>query len=266
MESFSVAQRAFAEAVGTALLVFIGAGSVPAILLLEGGTKAPFSGADLGFISMAFGLIVIALVYTVGKVSGCHINPAVTFGLAVTKRFPWREVPLYWGAQLVGGLAGAFAMWVSFGTRAVDLGYGFGVVHFDHSTTAWGSAMFIEALGTAILLFTILGIVDSRSPQGFAGLVIGLVIVAIIITVGPVTNASLNPARAIGPLFVTTIHGGVHNWTQQFLAYIPGNLIGAAVACLAYDWMAVARKVQRPIKAAVTEPDRAELGTPVATQ
>jgi len=64
---------------------------------------------------------------------------------------------------------------------------------------------------------------------------------------------------------VTTIHGGVHNWTQQFLAYIPGNLIGAAVACLAYDWMSVARKVQRPIKAAVTEPDRAELATPVTT-
>jgi glycerol uptake facilitator protein len=266
MESFSAAQRAFAEAIGTALLVFIGAGSVPAILLLESGSKAPFSGADLGFISMAFGLIVVALVYTVGKVSGCHINPAVTFGLAVTKRFPWREVPLYWGAQLVGGVAGAFAMWASFGTRAVNLGYGFGVVHFDHATTAWGSAMFIEALGTAILLFAILGIVDTRSPEGWAGLVIGLVIVAIIITVGPVTNASLNPARAIGPLFVTTIHGGVHNWTQQFLAYIPGNLIGAALACLAYDWMATPRKVVRPIKEAVTEPDRAELGTPVATR
>jgi glycerol uptake facilitator protein len=266
MESFSAAQRAAAEAIGTALLVFIGAGSVPAILLLEGGSKAPFSGADLGFISMAFGLIVIAMVYTVGKVSGCHINPAVTFGLAATKRFPWREVPLYWGAQLVGGLAGAFAMWASFGTRAVDLGYGFGVVHFDHSTTAWGSAMFIEALGTAILLFTILGIVDTRSPEGWAGLVIGLVIVAIIITVGPVTNASLNPARAIGPLFVTTIHGGVHNWTQQFLAYIPGNLIGAAAACFAYDWLATPRKVLSPIKSAVTEPDRADLGEPVATQ
>lgn len=267
MESFSAAQRLFAEAIGTALLVFIGAGSVPAILLLEGGTKAPFSGADLGFISMAFGLIVVALVYTVGKVSGCHINPAVTFGLAVTKRFPWREVPLYWGAQVVGGIAGAFAMWASFGTRAVDLGYGFGVVHFDHSTTAWGSAMFIEALGTAILLFTILGIVDTRSPEGWAGLVIGLVIVAIIITVGPITNSSLNPARAIGPLFVTTIHGGVHNWTQQFLAYVPGNLIGAALACLAYDWMATPRKVIRPIKEAVTEPDRAaDFAEPLATR
>jgi len=132
-------------------------------------------------------------------------------------------VPSYWAAQLVGGVAGAFAMWGSFGTRAVDLGYGFGVVHFDHSTTSWGSAMLIEAIGTGILLFTILGIVDTRSPEGWAGLVIGLVVVAIIITVGPVTNASLNPARAIGPLFVTTIHGGVHNWTQQFLAYIPAK-------------------------------------------
>ena len=266
MESFSTAQRVFAEAVGTALLVFIGAGSVPAILLLEGGTKAPFSGADLGFISMAFGLVVVALVYTVGKVSGCHINPAVTFGLAVTKRFPWREVPLYWSAQVAGGIAGAVAMWASFGTRAVDLGYGFGVVHFDHATTAWGSALFIEALGTAILLFTILGIVDSRSPEGWAGLVIGLVIVAIIITVGPVTNASLNPARALGPLFVSTIHGGVHNWLQQLFAYIPGNLIGAAAACFAYDWMATPRKVERPIKEAVTEPDRAEFPAPVATR
>ena len=266
MESFSVAQRVFAEAVGTALLVFIGAGSVPAILLLEGGTKAPFSGADLGFISMAFGLVVVALVYTVGKVSGCHINPAVTFGLAVTKRFPWRQVPLYWGAQVAGGIAGAFAMWASFGTRAVDLGYGFGVVHFNHATTTWGSAMFIEALGTAILLFTILGIVDTRSPEGWAGLVIGLVIVAIIITVGPITNASLNPARAFGPLVVTTIHGGVHNWTQQLLAYIPGNLIGAALACLAYDWMASPRVVKAPIKEAVTEPDRADLAAPAATR
>jgi len=267
VEQHSVAQRLFAEFIGTALLVFIGAGSVPAILLLESGSKAPFSGADLGFISMAFGLIIVALVYTIGKVSGCHINPAVTFGLAVTKRFPWRQVPSYWAAQVAGGIAGAFAMWGSFGTKAVDLGYGFGVVHFDNSTTTWGSAMLIEAIGTGILLFTILGIVDTRSPEGWAGLVIGLVIVAIIITVGPVTNASLNPARALGPLLAVTVHGGsAHNWIQQFLAYIPANLAGAALACFTYDWIATPRKIARPIKEAVTEPDRAAgSGGPVPT-
>src|SRR6476659_3575376 len=265
MESYSLGQRAIAEALGTALLVLVGPGSVVAALMLAGDSSPAIRGGDLLGISFAFGLIITALVYALGKVSGCHINPAVTFALAATKRFPWREVPPYWAAQIAGGIAGAFAMWGSFGTRAVDLGYGFGVVHFDHSTTSWGSAMLIEAIGTAILLFTILGIVDTRSPEGWAGLVIGLVIVAIIITVGPITNASLNPARAIGPLLVTTIHGGVHNWTQQFLAYIPGNLIGAALACLAYDWMSVARKVTRPIKAAVTEPDRADLATSVPT-
>src|SRR5436309_6147371 len=108
MEEHSTAQRSFAEAIGTGLLVYVGAGSVPAILLLESGSKAPFSGADLGMISFAFGLIVTAMVYTVGKVSGCHINPAVTFALAATKRFPWREVPMYWGSQVLGGVRCAF--------------------------------------------------------------------------------------------------------------------------------------------------------------
>jgi glycerol uptake facilitator len=266
MEEHSVSQRAAAEVIGTGLLVFIGAGSVPAFLLLESGTKAPFSGADLGFISVAFGLIVTAMVYTIGKVSGCHINPAVTFALAVTKRFPWREVPLYWGSQVLGGILGALAIWASFGNRALDLGYGFGVVHFDHSVTSWGSAMFIEALGTGILMFTILGIVDTRSPAGWAGLVIGLVVVAIIITVGPVTNASINPARALGPLLISDLKGSVHNWIQQFGAYIPANLGGAAIAALAYDWIATPRLVKRPIREAVTEPDRAPTAEPVPTQ
>jgi glycerol uptake facilitator protein len=259
MEEHSTVQKAFAEFIGTALLVYVGAGSVPAILLLEGGSKAPFSGADLGMISFAFGLIVVAMVYTVGKVSGCHINPAVTFALAVTKRFPWREVPLYWTSQVLGGIAGGFAIWATFADRGRDLGYGFGVVNFNHASVSWGSAMFAEAIGTAILLFTILGIVDSRSPEGWAGLVIGLVIVAIIIIVGPVTNASLNPARAIGPLFVQSIDGShTHNWLKQLGAYIPANLLGATLAAFAYDLLAKPRRVTRPIREAVTEADRVE--------
>jgi len=262
MEEHSTAQRSLAEAIGTGLLVYVGAGSVPAILLLESGSKAPFSGADLGMIAFAFGLIVTAMVYTVGKVSGCHINPAVTFALAATKRFPWREVPLYWASQVVGATAGAFAIWATFADRGRDLGYGFGVVNFDHSTVSWGSAMFAEAIGTAILMLVVLGIVDSRSPAGWAGLVIGLGVVAIIIVIGPLTNASINPARALGPLFVQSIDGShTHNWIKQLGAYIPANLIGATLAAFAYDALATPRRVTRPIREAVSEPDRAEAVT-----
>jgi glycerol uptake facilitator protein len=114
-------------------------------------------------------------------------------------------------------------------------------------------------------LFAILGIVDTRSPEGWAGLVIGLVVVAIIVTVGPVTNASINPARGIGPLLISDLNGGFHNWTEQLLAYIPANLIGAAVGVFAYDAIATPRKVARPIKEAVTEPDRADSYEPVPT-
>ena len=257
MEEHSVAQKLAAEFIGTALLVFIGAGSVPAMILLT-SEGSPFAGAELGMIAFAFGLIVVAMVYTIGKVSGCHINPAVTFALAATKRFPWRDVPQYWAAQIAGGIAGALAIWASFGGRVFDFGAGFGVVDFNGDVTSWGSAMFVEGIATAILVFTILGIVDTRSPEGWAGLVIGLVIVGIIITTGPLTNASINPARALGPLLVSDLNGSFHNWTEQLFAYIPANLAGAAIAAFAYDWIAKPRIVARPIKQAVTEPDRAD--------
>jgi glycerol uptake facilitator protein len=256
MQEHSAAQRSLAEVIGTALLVYIGAGSVPAILLLESGSKAPFSGGDLGMIAFAFGLVVTAMIYTVGKVSGCHINPAVTFALAATKRFPWKEVPLYWSSQVVGATLGAFAIWATFAGRGTALGYGFGVVNFDHGTVSWGSAFFAEAIGTAILMITVLGIVDARSPQGWAGLVIGLAVVAIIITVGPLTNAAINPARAFGPLFVQTIDGShTHNWLKFLGAYLPADIFGATVAAFLYDVMATPRKIVRPIREAVSEPD-----------
>ena len=147
MEEHSLGQKLAAEFIGTALLVFVGAGSVPAMILLT-SDASPFSGAEVGMVALAFGLIVTAMVYTIGKVSGCHINPAVTFALAATKRFPWSGVPAYWTAQVAGGIAGALAIWASFGSRVFDFGAGFGVVDFNHDVTSWGSAMFVEALGT----------------------------------------------------------------------------------------------------------------------
>jgi glycerol uptake facilitator protein len=192
-------------------------------------------------------------VYALGKVSGCHINPAVTFALALTKRFPWREVPTYWAAQVVGGLVGAFGIWGVFGHHAIDLGMG--QTSFSADTFTWASAMLAEGIGTFILMFAILGIVDGRSPGDLAGLVIGGIVVGIIMVIGPITGASLNPARAFAPELVSAIGGGATHWSQLVPVYVLPGLVGSGLAALAYDLIANPRVAARPIKTAVTTPD-----------
>jgi glycerol uptake facilitator protein len=249
----SLAQRALAEMVGTALLVLVGPGSVVATLILAGDSVPAISGADLLGISFAFGLVITALVYALGKVSGCHINPAVTFALAATKRFPWREAPAYWGAQVVGAVLGGLAIWAVFASQAIDLGMG--QTSFNEDAVTWGQAIFAEGIGTFLLMFAILGIVDTRSPGDLAGLVIGGVVIAIIMIVGPITGASLNPARAFGPELVSAIGGGATQWGQLIPVYVLPGLVGAGLATLLYDALATPRKIARPIKEAVTHPD-----------
>ena len=252
-EKFHLSQRAGAEVLGTALLVLVGPGSVVATLELGGKVVPAIRGGDLLGISFAFGFIITALVYAIGKVSGCHINPAVTFGLAVTKRVPWAEVPVYWAAQVLGAVIGAFGIWAMFGHQAINLGMG--MTAFNQSTTAWGSAIFAEGIGTAILMFAILGIVDGRSPSDLAGFVIGGVVVGIIMVVGPVTGASLNPARAFGPELVSVIGGGASHWNQLLPVYILPGLVGSGIAAVAYDFIAKPRLIVEPVIEAVSHPD-----------
>jgi glycerol uptake facilitator len=252
-DRYSLAQRALSEGLGTALLVLVGPGSVVATLVLAGKTVPAVTGADLLGISVAFGLIITALVYALGKVSGCHINPAVTFGLAVTKRFPWRELPIYWAAQVVGAVLGALGIWALFAHTGISLGMG--NTSFNESTTSWGAAVFGEFIGTAMLMFAILGIVDSRSPGDLAGIVIGGVVIAIIMVIGPITGASLNPARAFGPELVLAIGGGLTHWDQLVPVYILPGLLGSGVAAVTYDFLAHPRILARPIHDAVTHPD-----------
>jgi len=254
MDSYSLGQRAAAETLGTGLLVLVGPGSVVATLALAGDAKPAVTGADLLGISFAFGFIIAAVVYALGKVSGCHINPAVTFALATTKRFPWREVPVYWAAQVVGAVLGALAIWGVFAHQAIDLGMG--MTSFNEDTTTWAAAILAEGLGTFMLMFAILGIVDGRSPNELAGLVIGGVVVAIIMVMGPITGASLNPARAFGPELVSAIGGGPTHWAQLIPVYVLPGLLGAGLAAFVYDFLAEPRKIQRPIKSAVTSEDR----------
>jgi glycerol uptake facilitator protein len=230
MESNSTAQRWLAEAFGTGFLVFIGAGSIPATLILGNAGKVAFSMADLGMISFAFMLVIVGMVYALGHISGCHINPAVTVALAATGKFPWREVPGYIAAQVVGATAGALAIVGTLGKTAADLGLGM-TTYGD--TTPFARATFAEFIGTALLAFVIFGGIDGRAAGGGGGLVIGAIVFAVIIVVGPATGASLNPARYVGPMLVSEVFGETVKWSQ-LPAYFIGEILGALAGAFAY--------------------------------
>jgi glycerol uptake facilitator protein len=130
-----------------------------------------------------------------------------------------------------------------------------GQTSFNEDTATYAQAIFAEGIGTFMLMFAILGIVDSRSPNELAGIVIGGVVIAIIMVIGPLTGASLNPARAFGPELVSAFGGGVTHWAQLVPVYVLPGLAGAGLAAFAYDFLAEPRRVARPIKEAVTTPD-----------
>jgi len=241
-------QIAAAEVFGTAALVFIGAGSVVATVHLELGDKVNFGGAELLGIAFAFFFVITAMVYAIGRVSGCHINPAVTFGLALTKRCPWSDVPLYWISQVVGGVIGALGIYALFAGDPVAsaamspalLGTGHVVGSNAVAVANLGVGFGAEFLGTGLLMFTILGIVDDKAPGMLAGLVIGGVVLAIIMLIGPLTSASLNPARAFAPAIIDQLFvaGGPRTaWGPFVLVYVVAGLAGSGLAALFYDFL-----------------------------
>jgi glycerol uptake facilitator protein len=228
MDEPRLAQKLAAEVIGTAFLVFVGVGSVPATLMVNG--NAPFTMADLGMISLAFATIVVATVYALGHISGNHINPAVTLGLAVTGKFPWARVPAYLGAQLVGATVGAAAILGVLGHEASDVGLG---VATYAAPVGAGQAFVAEFVGTFILVFTVFGAIHRKASAGFAGLAIGLVVFAAIIPVAPATGASINPARTFGPMLVQQIAGGSVTWAQ-LPVYVAAELLAGVAAAFAY--------------------------------
>ena len=228
MDEPTTVQKLVSEAIGTAFLVFVGVGSVPATLIVNG--DAPFTMADLGMISLAFGTIVVATVYALGHISGNHINPAVTLGLAVSGKFPWSQVPAYLGAQVVGAVVGAGAIIGVLGMKASDVGLG--VAAYGTGVGA-GQAFVAEFVGTFILVFTIFGVIHRKAATGFAGLAIGLVVFAAIIPVAPATGASINPARTVGPMLVQQLAGGTVQW-GQLPVYLLAELAAGVLAALTY--------------------------------
>lgn len=234
-------RRLVAEAIGTGILVLFGAGAVVAAVTLNEGV---IEYAGLGMIAIAFGLAIAIAVYAYGNTSGAHINPAVTIGLASAGRFPWREVPHYVGAQLVGATVAALLIWAMLGDIAEDAGMG-------QTSIADGvnylQAIIAEALATFLLLTAVMALaVDRRAPGGWAGLMIGLAVTTGILLIGAFTGGSLNPARTFGPLLVGSIAGSETFW-GDLAAYIIGPIIGGVAATLAYDFVARPSEAERAV-------------------
>lgn len=245
---YPLAQRLIAEVIGTTILVTFGAGSVVAALTMTGEDDLGYPG--LGFIALTFALAVALAIYSVGAVSGAHINPAVTFSLAVTGRFPWIEVIPYIAAQLLGGSIGAFLIVAAFGTGAADVG-GVGGTALGADVT-YVEGIVAEVIGTFLLVFTVMAVaVDRRGPAGLAGLLIGLAVACAILVIGPLTGGSLNPARTFGPYLATVVFGGDVTWSEFGLYWI-GPLLGGAIAAFVYDLIAQPRKAEAQENAAVS--------------
>jgi aquaporin Z len=221
-----LSRRVSAEFLGTFWLVFGGCGS--AVI------AAAFPQLGIGFagVALAFGLTLLTMAYTIGPISGCHINPAVTFGLCLARRFPARDVFPYVIAQVLGAIAAsAVLLAIAKGQPNFVLGQfasnGYDALSPGHY--GMGSALIIEIVCTFAFLMVILGATDKRAPVGFAGLAIGLALTLIHLISIPVDNTSVNPARSTGP----ALFAGPEELSQLWLFWL-APLVGGGFAGVCY--------------------------------
>ncbi len=224
-------QTLAAEFIGTFWLVLGGCGS--AVL----AAAFPEVGIGLLGVSLAFGLTVITMAYAIGHISGCHLNPAVSIGLAAAGRFRSSDVLPYVAAQVSGAIVAAVTLYViASGNPAFTLDGGFAANGYaEHSPGGYSlvAGLLAEIVLTMLFLIVILGSTDERAPSGFAPLAIGLALTAIHLVGIPVTNLSVNPARSTGPAVIVGGWALAQLW-MFWVAPIAGALIGA----LSYSWIA----------------------------
>ena len=218
-------KRSIAECIGTLILVFIGCGTVCVL------------GGDLLGIAAAFGLAVTIMIYTIGSVSGCHINPAVSIALCAAKKFPVKDTAAYCTAQFIGASLGAGLIILVMGMDALTSG-GLGMTAPAVGISVF-QAVLAEFIGTFILMMVIMGVaVDRRAVSGFAGLAIGASVLAVILVIGKISGGSINPARTFGPDLMALVFSGSDALWTTFPIYIIGPVLGAVCAALLYCRMA----------------------------
>ncbi|WP_245857817.1 aquaporin Z [Mumia flava] len=227
--------RLGAEMLGSFWLVFGGCGTavLGAYFLAPDNEAVNLGVGHLG-VSIAFGLTVLTGIYALGAVSGGHFNPAVTFGLALGKRFPWKDVVPYWIVQIIGAtIGGAVLLVVANGIPGFSASEsGFATNGYDDLSPGGYSLLacaVIEVVLTAMFLYVILGATDARAPIGFAGVAIGLALTLIHLISIPVTNTSVNPARSLGVAWFA----GSDALSQVWL-FLLAPLVGGAIAGLTY--------------------------------
>ena len=219
-----------AETIGTFWLTFAGCGSA----VIAAGF--PAVGIGLLGVALAFGLTVVTMAYSIGHVSGCHLNPAVTIGLAAGGRFPPGQIVPYIIAQVIGAIIAAAALYyIASGAPGFDVAKGFAANGYaEHSPGKYGlgAALLMELVMTAVFLFIIMGATHGKAPAGFAPLAIGLGLTLIHLVSIPVTNTSVNPARSTGPALF------VGDWAlgQLWLFWV-APIAGGIVGALIYRWL-----------------------------
>ena len=225
IDASHIVGAAVAELVGTFILVFGGtAVAVGAIL------ARPTAGAayDSLAIALAFGLALTIVVAAIGHVSGAHVNPAVTLGMAAAKRFPWNYTPIYVVAQLVGAVLAALATWLTFGGAGARSEASLAATYPAQGVGDL-QAFLVEILITFILVFVVMSVAtDQRAPAAIVPIAVGFALAVGVFIAGPVTGGAVNPARALGPMVVA---GDL----TSFWLYILGPIFGGVLAALLYD-------------------------------
>ena len=219
-------RSAVAELVGTFILVFAGT-AVATAGILQRSTVGPPGFYDSLAVALAFGLALVAIVAAIGHVSGAHVNPAVTLGLAVTNKFPWDHVPIYLGAQLLGAILGAIGTWIAYGSSAREVAVLAATFPPDYVNDI--QAFLVELLITFILVFVVISVAtDDRVSAGVAPLAVGFALAVGVLIAGPVTGGSVNPARTLGPAIVAG------EFTALWV-YILAPIVGGVLAAVLYD-------------------------------